>query len=206
MSPPRVGNTRQLILDRARDLLQTRGVEGFSYRDIATTLGVKNAAIHYHFPTKNDLTMALVEEFAAEIRSDIRTAREAGIPPRPQLEAYFQRSVREVEEGWRICAFGALSATYERLPEDMQQAVVRLRMMIHEWLTETLEAGRAQGVFQFAGDAACKAVQIAAAVQGARQLSKMVGKNVVGHVIGQFRTELYPDAAGGSCCESRLNS
>ena len=37
-------DTRKLILDTAEELLLTRSFSAFSYSNIATTLGVKNAA------------------------------------------------------------------------------------------------------------------------------------------------------------------
>ena len=48
-------NTRGAILDAAEELLQRRGYNAFSYHHIAVQLGIRNAAIHYHFPAKEDL-------------------------------------------------------------------------------------------------------------------------------------------------------
>ena len=46
----RTSDTREQIIDRASELMMQRGFNGFSYSDISAPLGVKNAAIHYHFP------------------------------------------------------------------------------------------------------------------------------------------------------------
>ena len=66
----RVGNTREQIMQRAEALLLQKGFNGFSYRDISAPMGVKNAAIHYHFPTKGDLGVALIEKYHSKLRSD----------------------------------------------------------------------------------------------------------------------------------------
>ena len=63
----RLIDTRDQIMDRAAHLLMSRGFNGFSYRDISAHLGVKNAAIHYHFPAKKDLALALVDEYRKEL-------------------------------------------------------------------------------------------------------------------------------------------
>ena len=55
-------NTRDQIIDRAFQLMLQKGLNGFSYRDISEPMGVKNAAIHYHFPNKMDLVKALIDE------------------------------------------------------------------------------------------------------------------------------------------------
>jgi len=65
----RMTDTREQIMDRAAQLLMSRGYNGFSYRDISSHLGVKNAAVHYHFPVKADLAVALVEEHRQLLRS-----------------------------------------------------------------------------------------------------------------------------------------
>ena len=64
----RMTDTREQIMDRAAQLLMSRGYNGFSYRDISSHLGVKNAAVHYHFPVKADLAVALVEEYRQLLR------------------------------------------------------------------------------------------------------------------------------------------
>ena len=57
-----ISSTRDQIIDKAFQLMLQRGLNGFSYRDISGPLGVKNAAIHYHFPNKMDLIKALIDE------------------------------------------------------------------------------------------------------------------------------------------------
>ncbi|MCH6573146.1 MAG: helix-turn-helix transcriptional regulator, partial [Proteobacteria bacterium] len=51
MTTPRT-STREHILKRATMLFQGRGYNGFSFKDISTPMGIRNAAIHYHFSTK----------------------------------------------------------------------------------------------------------------------------------------------------------
>jgi AcrR family transcriptional regulator len=188
---PRQSNTRERIVQRARDLLQRHGLDGFSYRDIATHLGIRNAAVHYHFPSKDDLGLALVEDFADEIEREIAAARAAGVPASEQLAIYLERSRADAADDDKICMFGALAASYTRLPAPMQRAVSRLRSTVHAWLTETLEAGRGEGALRFEGAADAKAVVVASAIQGARQVARMMDEDVVGQVIDQLAAELF---------------
>ncbi len=64
-------DTRTLILDVAQELVQSRGYNGFSYRDIALRLGVRNAAIHYHFPSKGDLGRELLVRYRERLRASL---------------------------------------------------------------------------------------------------------------------------------------
>ena len=40
----------------------TAGFEGLRLRDVATQVGIDHSSIHHHFPTKQDLVVAVVEE------------------------------------------------------------------------------------------------------------------------------------------------
>src|SRR6185295_2042375 len=57
--------TAEQILDLAETLIQTRGYSAFSYQDIADSLGIRKASIHYHFPSKTDLGIAVVDRYVA---------------------------------------------------------------------------------------------------------------------------------------------
>ncbi len=188
---PRLSNTKEKIVDRARDLLQHRGFGGFSYRDISTDLGIKNAAIHYHFPTKEDLGLALIEQYIDDTRAEIAAARGRAMPVRQQLDTYFKRAECDVEGVWSLCPMGAMAPSCESLSEPIQRALVRFSDLVLEWLGEALEQGRREGGLAFEGDPKSKALQISSAIQGARQLSKLRQHNVVAQVADQFRGELY---------------
>lgn len=58
-----LNQTAAKILTVAQDLLQRKGFNGFSYRDLAAEIGIKTSSIHYHFPTKDDLALNLVRNY-----------------------------------------------------------------------------------------------------------------------------------------------
>ena len=41
--------------------MQTRGYNGFSYADIAAELGVTKATLHFHYATKEQLGVRLID-------------------------------------------------------------------------------------------------------------------------------------------------
>ncbi|MEM6937004.1 MAG: TetR/AcrR family transcriptional regulator [Pseudomonadota bacterium] len=186
---PRLSNAREQIIDRARSLLTERGFEGFSYRDISGHLGIKNAAVHYHFPSKADLGLALVEDFAAEMEEQMRQAR-ATLAPREQLEGYFAYETH-YGSSLRLCPVSTLTTSWEGLSTEVRDALSRFWQGVVKFLTDVLEEGRESGEFRFVGEAADKAQLLVAAMSGARQQSRLEGQNLVEKIAGQFRHELY---------------
>ena len=67
-----VSPVREQLLEHTLVLLGTRGYNGFSYRDLAELVGVKTSSIHYYFPTKEDLALAAVQTYAANIGEIMR--------------------------------------------------------------------------------------------------------------------------------------
>ena len=51
------------IIDSAIRMIRAGGYHSFSFRQIAAELGIKSASIHYHFPTKEDLGVALTKRY-----------------------------------------------------------------------------------------------------------------------------------------------
>jgi AcrR family transcriptional regulator len=54
--------TRKRILDAAVDLFWTEGFGGAGLRDIADLATINVASIYHHFPSKQDLLVAIIEE------------------------------------------------------------------------------------------------------------------------------------------------
>jgi len=184
------GNTRAQIIDTAFELMLQRGVNGFSYRDISAPLGVKNAAIHYHFPSKMDLVRALIEENHQVLRKGTAEFMAYGGPARPQLEGFFDYTRSQYELGRPVCMAGVLSIVYEELSEDTRRALDRFMEDTLSWLTKVLESGREQGEFSFRGGARSKAVAILSTIQGARQLARIHGMKMLQCTCDQLRTDL----------------
>ena len=186
----RLNDTREQIMDRAAQLLMSRGFNGFSYRDIASHLGVKNAAVHYHFPAKTDLAMALIDEYRKVLRRGTAEFMAYGGSALQQLEGFFAFTEKQCQLGRCICPFGAFSIDYHDLPEELQTATRSFMDESLRWLTKVMEVGRDSGEFSFEGDARAKALVVLSALQGARQLVRIHDTELLDQVIGQIRQDL----------------
>jgi TetR/AcrR family transcriptional repressor of nem operon len=185
-----ISNTRNQIIDKAFQLMLQRGMNGFSYRDISGPLGVKNAAIHYHFPNKMDLIKALIDENHQVLRRSTSEFMAYGGPAMPQLEGLFAFTMNQCQCGRPICMVGALAIDYDDLSDDIKNANNRFMKDSVNWLTRVMEIGRDQDEFSYHGDPMSKAVSILAMIQGARQMARVHGLDYLERIFGQIRIDL----------------
>ncbi|HZE99428.1 MAG TPA: TetR/AcrR family transcriptional regulator, partial [Planctomycetota bacterium] len=76
------------ILNVAERLVQTRGYNGFSYSDISSELRIRNASVHYHFPSKTDLGKRLVARYRETFLAALEGLERESGDARQRLRAY----------------------------------------------------------------------------------------------------------------------
>ena len=104
-------STRDLILDAAEELLQRRSYNAFSYQHIAVQLGIRNAAIHYHFPSKADLGTALIRRYRQRYQETIQRLESECRDCWGLLQGFFSIYRAYLEAGDMVCPGGVLGAT-----------------------------------------------------------------------------------------------
>lgn len=141
-----MNSTRNDIIALAEGLIRTRGYNAFSYKDIAGTLGIKNAAVHYHFPSKSDLGRAVIEQIATVFHRQKKVWEP--LSPTEKLDAFIGVYEQSQQQEY-VCFMGALSAAYATLPSEMQQALSVTSMEIRNWVCSFLEEGKNRGTFHY---------------------------------------------------------
>jgi len=187
-----VSPTARRIMDVAEQLVQTRGFNAFSYADIAATLNLTKASLHYHFPTKADLGTRLILRhdmvFMAAL-SDI-SARHASANER--LRRYVGR-YQDVLQTGRLCLCGMLAAEAATLPEPMRAGLRDFFEHNEAWLETVLTEGREAGTLQFGVPAREMARLLTSALEGAMILARCLGAvdrfhSVANHLLADIDT------------------
>ncbi|MDN3516149.1 TetR/AcrR family transcriptional regulator [Aquisalimonas lutea] len=181
--------TRKRILDAAGELLQRNGFSGFSYQHIATRLGVKNAAIHYHFPSKTDLGVALIRRYRANFAWWIDQLESQGVDPVGRLEGFFDLEERYLREG-KVCPLGVVGVEHAGIPDSMRRETEVFVGELLGWLTRTLDEGARRGVMTFDGTSDGKALTVLTSLQGGLQIARVGGPEAFQRVVDQLRAEL----------------
>jgi len=83
----RPANRRQDLLDAAARLFARQGFHAASMRDIARAVGMLPGSLYYHFPSKDDLLLAVYEEGVDRIAERLDAAVARNEAPWARLEA-----------------------------------------------------------------------------------------------------------------------
>jgi TetR/AcrR family transcriptional regulator, transcriptional repressor for nem operon len=185
-----LNQTNQQILYYARNFLQCRGYNGFSYKDISQKLGIKNAAIHNYYPKKEDLVAALLEATRNKLAADIAQMVETGCSSREQLQYYFDYALKEFDEGKSICPPGSVILDFEELPEKVKKQNLLLIDDILIWISRVFKTGLEQGEFNFSGPIDVRAELVVETLMGARQLSSIRGRKTLVRSISLIKSDL----------------
>lgn len=185
-----MNQTNQQILYYARNFLQCRGYNGFSYKDISQKLGIKNAAVHNYYPKKEDLVAALLENSRNKLAADVAQIVEYGGSAREQLQYYFDYALKEFDEGKSIYPPGSVILDFEELPEKVKEQNMLLLDDILTCISKVLKTGLEQGKFNFSGSVQARAELVAGALMGARQLSSIKGRKMLVRSISLIKFDL----------------
>lgn len=187
MSETAPKDTRTAIIDLAENLMLDRGYCAFSYSAISSALGVRNAAVHYHFPGKCDLGVAVVRRSQERFLKWARELEASGAGPVERLDAFFRRHMRLLEHERHVCMGGSLETDYATLPEPMRVEARSFVSTILSWWEALLEEGRTKGVFTFPGEARDQAIVVMSTLQGALQASRVTDPPCLPAAMEQIR-------------------
>jgi TetR/AcrR family transcriptional regulator, transcriptional repressor for nem operon len=168
-------DTKSEILRIGKELIQQLGYNAFSYADIARKLGVRNAAIHYHFPAKEDLLSALVDSHIEQYRVLDAHLHAAGLSAKERLDKFIERYSMLVE-GNNICIIGSVASDFNTLPEAVKEKMGRLVELVLGLVEKTLEDGRNSGEFKFTEHARTQTLLVMTNLAAGVQLARITGK------------------------------
>lgn len=166
MARPRSSKTPLHVLDVAERLIQTRGFNGFSYADVAAEVGITKATLHYHFPTKAELGLSLVQRYQETFEEALAGLARGGGDARTLLEGYAEL-YRSVLRKDRMCLCGMLAAEQSTLPAPMRRALKVFFDANERWLAGVLETGCRKEELKLAGAAREEARLLVAGLEGA---------------------------------------
>lgn len=166
-------DTRTEIITLADSLIREKGYNAFSFTDISKQLNVKNASIHYHFPTKTTLGVAVVQEHQQRLNQLQAKTKDKG--PIEKLNAFLNiYSTAKAEN--KICIVGSLVTDFFTVDPEVQEELRKLAENILQWVMEILKEGKAKRMFKYKTSERTKALMIITNILAAVQLTRLTNK------------------------------
>ncbi len=184
------GSTKRKILDLAESLLQRRGYNAFSYHHLSQELGIKNAAIHYHFPTKEALGLQIIERTRDRFSKWTNHPEHRILPTKDQFDWFIKSYQYNLNSDNRVCLIGSLATDYYTIPVSMQSAIHKLSYEVQIWTARLLDSGRQAEELSFKGRAQDKALNIISSLAGSLQLARLLGNEYHYRVVKQIYIDL----------------
>ena len=156
------------IVQSARGLIIVGGYNGFSFAEISREVGIRNASIHHHFPTKADLVRTVVARYREEARHGLAMADANIADPVERLRAYtgyWEACIKDNNAPFCVCAM--LAAELPALPADVAAEVRGHFRDLSGWLADVMRKGATEKRLTLSRDAAEEAVSFMATVHGA---------------------------------------
>jgi TetR/AcrR family transcriptional repressor of nem operon len=186
-------DTAEEILDLAQELIQTRSYSAFSYQDIADVLHIRKASIHYHFPSKTDLGIAVIDRYTEQFGSALDAI--ASDPTRKtidMLDQYMAPYLEFARTPNKVCLCGALAGEIFALPPELRARVDRFFKQHQAWLTKILQRGAERGEFSLLERPAKVARLVFGALQGALLVKRTTGDaSQLKDVIAVLKSQLH---------------
>ena len=163
------------IQEVTENMIRIGGYNSFSFREIADKVGIKSSSVHYHFPTKVDLSVAVARRYTDTFMSILEEAKPSSITIEESLNSYINLFEKALKEDCKMCLCGLLAAESLNLPEELKKEVQRFFNLNIKWLGEKfLQHADVQNDPELAE---AKAVFLISALEGAMLTSQVNNKN-----------------------------
>jgi len=157
------------IIQVAEDMVRHGGYNSFSFRNIASAIGIKSSSVHYHFSTKEHLGVAVTKHYTDKFIASLGNACDLVASGKDPINIYVKAFRKALSQDKGMCLCGMLGAEADVLPERVINETRQFFVRNIAWL-ET--AYRAKGVSKGAKE---KAVQAISLLEGAMLTSNVMG-------------------------------
>ena len=163
---PSTTDSASRILDIAERRMRRVGYNAVSFRDIASEMGIRSASLHYHFPKKEDLGVALVRRYADNFLRRLNAESDATAAPEDKLSAFVDLYRYALIEQRLVCLCAVLGAEAPGLPTSVAAEVEHFFDQNIAWLVDCYEAAGVKSANQ-------EATSTLALLQGAMVVSSV---------------------------------
>jgi TetR/AcrR family transcriptional repressor of nem operon len=172
--------TRQALLGAAFEEIQAVGFRAASLDNILARVGVTKGALYHHFPNKNALGLAVIDELIwPQSRRHFEVLADARLHPVDALISVLKDEMADMgkHEHMHGCPVCNLVQDMAGVDEEFRLRLLRIQEAWQEAITAALVRGQQAGQIRREVDARAMAALMVAAYEGANVMAKAAADN-----------------------------
>ncbi len=151
---------REEILDAAEKLMRKAGFNGFSFREVAKMVEIKSASVHYHFPTKTDIGVAVTQRYTERFLEKLGDPKVNQQDPINHFINIFRKGIKKDQN---LCLCGLLGAEAKSLPPELTIQIEAFFEESLKWLEAAIQKNKGKS----SSDSKKQSLLILSALEGA---------------------------------------
>ncbi len=134
---------QEKILTTAENLIQKMGYNAFSYKDIAQVVGIKTSSIHYYYPAKEDLAVAVIDWQLYQLSLFLNDLKfNSSLSLQQKLLSLVDKVMSlTLHDEMKMCLGGMLASDVMSLPEKVKVKVRSFFNVLEQWIKEVISEG-----------------------------------------------------------------
>ncbi len=136
------------IIRAAAAVFHDKGYHGATMADIAAEVDLTAGSLYHHFPSKQDLLIAVLDRGLGLITDEVRAVVESSDSPTVKLRRIVETHIRAEIENSNIAAAVIFEARALLAVSDVRDCVIEQRDKLEELYRRVIETGIAAGHFR----------------------------------------------------------
>ncbi|KTD64261.1 TetR/AcrR family transcriptional regulator [Legionella spiritensis] len=134
---------QEKILATAENLIQKMGYNAFSYKDISQVVGIKTSSIHYYYPAKEDLAVAVIDWQLYQLSLFLNDLKyNSSLSLQQKLLSLVDKVMSlTLHDEMKMCLGGMLASDVMSLPEKVKVKVRSFFNILEKWIKEAISEG-----------------------------------------------------------------
>ncbi len=136
------------IVQAAASVFQRQGYHGATMAEIAAEVGLTAGSLYHHFPSKQDLLIAVLQTGLAQITAEVRAIVQSGDPPAEKLRRIVHAHIRSEIDHANIAAAVIFESRALLVVPQVRDQFVAQRDALEALYRRVIDEGIASGAFR----------------------------------------------------------
>lgn len=155
--------TKERLINLCESAIRTNGFGGFSYADLARQAGIRKASIHHHFPTKAEMGLTVLNNYAGQLEQTLARIANDHSSSQSALKAAVNIYRSALGDGNQMCLCSALAGDGAKLDKAIQTRLAQTNAMVAQWFEKECNMEKSA------------AIALLAQLQGAQLVARAAG-------------------------------